>query len=160
MIERARFSLFDITQWNPNVTLELGIAMGKGVPYYLLFNRASGDDDVPADLRGLGRLEYGSYGQLQESLTRLLLQEVGAKPPEGRQITDKLDLMRARVPVLVGEQPGMKIREIAERLDVGVDLAQLVVRPLVDVSLGTTGRNRGTRYYLIGDTPKRRTPPR
>lgn len=38
MIVSARFNLFDVTRWNANVALELGIAIGGERPYYLLFN--------------------------------------------------------------------------------------------------------------------------
>jgi hypothetical protein len=31
MIEEAEFSIFDVTTWNANVALELGVAMGKGL---------------------------------------------------------------------------------------------------------------------------------
>lgn len=79
LIEGARFSLFDVTRWNPNVALELGFAIGRGCDYYLLFNP---DDplnpktgDVPADLGGIDRIHYRSYSQLSESVRDLLDQE-------------------------------------------------------------------------------------
>ena len=79
MIVTARFSLFDVTMWNASIALELGIAMGRGRDYYLLFNP---DHDphggqVPADLGGLDRIQYRSYSGLEEALTKLLAQESG-----------------------------------------------------------------------------------
>ena len=64
MIVRARFSLFDITTWNANVELELGIARDRGRDYYLLFNPDHASNpagqEVPADLGGLDRIQYRS----------------------------------------------------------------------------------------------------
>ncbi len=63
MIVTARFSLFDVTTWNANVALELGIASGRGRDFYLLFNPTHADNpkaDVPADLGGLDRIQYTS----------------------------------------------------------------------------------------------------
>ena len=63
-IAKSDFSIFDLSNWNPNVALELGLAEGlKKKPakgYYILLNtRRSGD--VPSDIRGIQRLEYTSY---------------------------------------------------------------------------------------------------
>jgi nucleoside 2-deoxyribosyltransferase len=44
MIKESGFAIFDITNWNPNVALELGIATGLGEEYYVLF-----DDSKDAD---------------------------------------------------------------------------------------------------------------
>jgi hypothetical protein len=156
MIRDSRFSLFDITEWNPNVTLELGIAIGHRQEYYLLFSPDRGQSDAPADLGGIDRIEYESYGQLEDGLTRLLLQEFGV-PQEGRQMADQLEALRDRVPVLIGNEPGLKIADIGERLGVPTEMAKLIVRPLVeDEALDTTGVKRGTRYYLPGQAPPQR----
>jgi len=58
---------------------------------------------------------------------------------------------------MVQEQPAMKIGEIAKRLGIATDLAQLVVRPLVGTQLETMGAKRATRYYLLGAAPKQRS---
>jgi hypothetical protein len=69
-IARSDFSVFDLSDWNPNVALELGIAEGlkrkPGKEYYILLNtRRSGD--VPADIRGIQRIEYTSYDFKRQS---------------------------------------------------------------------------------------------
>ena len=46
--------------WNPNVTLELGLAHGLGIQYYIVC-RKSQARDVPADLKGLQRIQYANY---------------------------------------------------------------------------------------------------
>jgi hypothetical protein len=63
-IAKSDFSIFDLSDWNPNVALELGLAEGlrrkpvKG--YYIVLNtRRSGN--VPSDIQGIQRLEYTSY---------------------------------------------------------------------------------------------------
>jgi hypothetical protein len=63
-IVKSDYSIFDLSNWNPNVALELGLAEGlkkkPGKGYYILLNtRRSGD--VPSDIRGIQRLEYTSY---------------------------------------------------------------------------------------------------
>lgn len=157
MIVTARFSLFDITTWNPNVALELGIAMGRGRDYYLLFNPSHsgnpGGTGVPADLGGLDRIQYTSYTELEERLTKLLAQEFGVRREER---ADPVAVYRERVPDIVGRRPGLKVGEIASELGIPVGVAQLVVRQLAGTGVfETTGVKRGTRYYLKDSGPKR-----
>jgi hypothetical protein len=74
LIEQATFSLFDVTLWNPNVTLELGVAIGRRRPYFLLLDPTKRRTGVPSDLAGLDRIEYRSYTQLRDGLGKLLRQ--------------------------------------------------------------------------------------
>jgi hypothetical protein len=58
-ITKSDFSIFDLSDWNPNVALELGLSEGLkkkvGKDYYILLNtRRSGD--VPSDIRGVAEL--------------------------------------------------------------------------------------------------------
>lgn len=158
MIRESRFSLFDITDWNPNVTLELGIAIGHRQEYYLLFNAGHDKTEVPSDLGGLDRIQYTSYASLGDGLAKLLLQEFGV-PKEGREMADQLEALRDRVPLIVEKDPGIKIADIGQGLGVPIEMAQIVVRPLLaDKTLETTGAKRGTRYYLRGAAPAKRIP--
>ncbi len=63
-ISKADYSIFDLSNWNPNVALELGLAEGlKKKPaknYYILLNTRR-SKEVPSDIRGIQRLEYTSY---------------------------------------------------------------------------------------------------
>lgn len=53
MIKAAQFSIFDVTDWNPNVTLELGLAYGYNEKVYIAFNPKRGaSKDIPAYLGG------------------------------------------------------------------------------------------------------------
>jgi hypothetical protein len=82
-IEEAEFAIFDVTTWNPNVALELGVAMGAEQDYYIVFNPTNvNQGDVPSDLGGIGRLQYRSYAELEEEVSRLMRQQFGA-PGEG-----------------------------------------------------------------------------
>lgn len=156
MIVAARFSLFDVSRWNANVTLELGIAVGGRRPYYLLFNPDDPKNpkgDVPADLGGLDRIQYRSYAELEEGLTKLLVQEFGVRRKES---ADPVAAFRGQVPDVVTANPGLKIGEIADKLGLPVEVAKVVVRPLVTSGdLETTGAKKGTRYYIKGATPRR-----
>ncbi len=56
-IKTVDYCIFDISLWNANVALELGLAEGLGVEYYILLNRKL-SKGVPADIQGLQRIEY------------------------------------------------------------------------------------------------------
>jgi hypothetical protein len=66
LIERADFCLFDVSTWNANVTLELGLAEGLGIDYYILCKRNPAKG-VPADITGIQRIEYTAYNQCATS---------------------------------------------------------------------------------------------
>jgi hypothetical protein len=56
-IKAVDYCIFDISLWNANVALELGLAEGLGVEYYILLNKKL-SKGVPADIQGLQRIEY------------------------------------------------------------------------------------------------------
>lgn len=56
-IKSVDYCIFDISLWNPNVALELGLADGLGIEYYILLNRKL-SKGVPADIQGIQRIEY------------------------------------------------------------------------------------------------------
>ena len=65
-IEDAFACFFDISiESKPNVFIELGYALGRGKPSFLLCRRGS---PIPADLQGLERIEYSSYNELARLL--------------------------------------------------------------------------------------------
>jgi hypothetical protein len=58
-IVRCDYSIFDITDWNANVTLELGLAEGLNKDYYILFKPGRGKKaEPPSDIKGLQRIQY------------------------------------------------------------------------------------------------------
>lgn len=157
MMTAAAFSLFDITSWNPNVALELGLAYGRGLDYYILFDPTHGDPDVLSDVKGIDRIEYRSYTELKKHVSKLIRDQFGApekeQAAEGALVVAQLEELRGRIPGLLGREPGQPIGGIASSLGVPVELAQTLVRPLVGSELETRGVRRGMRYYPIGQAP-------
>jgi len=60
-ILETQFGIYDVTNVNPNVCLELGIALGAKRPYYIILKKGT---SRPADVEGLDRIEYESYRDL------------------------------------------------------------------------------------------------
>lgn len=78
-ITASDFCIFDISLWNPNVALEIGLADGLGAEYYILLDRRL-SKGVPADVQGIQRIEYASAKGLEKddlvpSLVRYLVRE-------------------------------------------------------------------------------------
>ncbi len=58
-IVKSDFCIFDITGWNANVTLEVGLAEGLNKNYYILFRPGKGSKkEPPSDLKGVQRFQY------------------------------------------------------------------------------------------------------
>jgi hypothetical protein len=78
-IKAVDYCIFDISLWNPNVALEIGLAEGLGVEYYILLNKNL-SKGVPADIQGLQRIEYDSpsglkSGDLLPNIVKYLVKE-------------------------------------------------------------------------------------
>lgn len=157
MMTEAEFSLFDVTTWNPNVALELGLARGMGSEYYILFDPARGDKrDVPSDLGGIDRMQYTDYASLEEAVARLMRQQFGAPVKErderaaerGAVVTEHLTAIKREIPLVVRREPGLAIGGIASSMGVPIDIAKPLVRDLVgDGALKAEGVKRGMKYY-------------
>lgn len=145
-IRSSRCGIYDISGWNANVTLELGLAYGLNEKAYIIANpKQHAAGEVPADLRGLDRLQYQSFAELQAALEKILTQEFPIQPTH--RVEDQLTDLRTQAVRLVRESEGLKISDIASLLGVSVDVAKVVVHPLVGVSLRTEGVRKGTRYF-------------
>ena len=95
-IGKADFSIFDLSDWNSNVALELGLAEGlrkkPAKNYYIVLNTRR-SQDVPSDVRGIQRLEYTSYDFKPEvGLGDLLAKYVLAKEYWIRKIAKAIPL--------------------------------------------------------------------
>lgn len=71
----TKFGIFDITDGNSNVCLELGLAKGLGRTFFIICNKKS-IDNIPSDLKGLDRIDYGSYKELTKSIKKKILPKV------------------------------------------------------------------------------------
>jgi predicted nucleotide-binding protein len=60
-IKGSRFGVYDISGWNANVTLELGLAYGLNEKAYIIANPDKHPTgEAPADLRGIERTQFTS----------------------------------------------------------------------------------------------------
>lgn len=145
-IRSSRFGIYDISGWNANVTLELGLAYGMNEKAYVITNpKQHAAGEVPSDLRGLDRLQYNSFSELQSAIEQILNQELPIQPVH--TVEGQLANLRDQVERLVAESEGLKIADIAALLGVSTDVAKVVVHPLVGPTLRTEGARKGTRYY-------------
>ena len=147
-IRESQFGIYDITGWNPNVTLELGLALGMGEKVFIALNPDKTElDDVPSDLKGVDRLQYSSFADLEDELERLLSQAM--PPPRDPQAEDFMMQLQNRVVDTVNKSPGMAISTIAKAIGVKVELARLAARNELDNRLRTEGYTRGTKYFPV-----------
>jgi hypothetical protein len=70
VIELTQFGLYEISLPNPNVYLELGLAIGMNRTAYLM---TAAGATVPSDLAGLDRLEYDAYSDLSVKLKQMVV---------------------------------------------------------------------------------------
>jgi hypothetical protein len=141
--------LFDISSWNPNVTLELGIALATSDDWYICFNPDKTEmKEVPSDIRGLDRIQYKSFTELEEKLTVLLDQWYPR--PTRRTVEDYFEMGQRDVLSLLKQQPGgLRVKEIADVLGMNLRMAQVVAGQLVsEGKLRIEGKTRGARYFI------------
>jgi hypothetical protein len=146
-IRGSDFSLFDISSWNPNVTLELGIALSSSEDWYICFNPDRTDiKEVPSDIRGLDRIQYISFSELEDKLTILLDQWY---PRTTRtSVDDYFSKSKEETQNLVNKTPGLKVNDIADILGMNLSMAKVVVAQLVsDEKIRIEGKTRGAKYY-------------
>ena len=62
-------------------------------------------------------------------------------------VENQLQLLRQQAIKFVAESEGLRIGDIASLLGVSVDMAKLVVRPLVGNELVIMGATRAARYF-------------
>jgi hypothetical protein len=90
-IDAADLLVADLTDLNPNVFYELGIAHGLGIPTVLLTQSI---DDVPFDLRGYRVKEYSSRfdkaPELKDFLTKVATEHATGKVSFGSPVSDFL----------------------------------------------------------------------
>ena len=65
-VQESGYILANITDWNPNVVFEIGLAYGLGKNVILVKHRKA---EVPVDLKGLEYIEYDTLDDLKKNLT-------------------------------------------------------------------------------------------
>ena len=104
-IKASDFSLFDISSWNPNVTLELGVALALSDDWYICFDpKHTNVSEVPSDIRGIDRIQYGSFAELEDKLTALLDQRYPRTVRTG--VDDYIARLESDITELLGREPG------------------------------------------------------
>lgn len=146
-IRSSRCGIYDISGWNANVTLELGLAYGMNEKAYVISNpKQHPAGEVPSDLRGLDRMQYTSFSELQAALEKILTQEFPIQPTH--DVENQLETLRKHALSIIRDAPdGLKINDIASLLGVSGEVAKVVVHPLVGTSLRTEGVRKGTSYF-------------
>jgi hypothetical protein len=79
LIVKARVVVAEITERNPNVYYELGLAHAMDKATILL---ARSVEDVPFDIQGLRIIVYQDIGDLKQHLSESLLHAIATKRPD------------------------------------------------------------------------------
>jgi len=69
-IQESEICIFEVSDWNPNVLFELGLAYGLGKAVIMVKKKGV---DVPIDLRGIEYLEYERAKDLKGLITRFFM---------------------------------------------------------------------------------------
>jgi hypothetical protein len=153
-IQASDFSIYDISGWNPNVTLELGIGMMSQKDWYILVNpEKTPTQEVPSDIKGIDRIQYTSFSDLEERLAALLSQRYSKV--ERQTLDQYIESLQKTVAELLGSNPGLTMADISKFLRLNLQLTQAVVGPLAyDGKIESRGIKRWTKYYLKGQAPE------
>jgi hypothetical protein len=156
-IRNSDLCLFDVSTWNPNVILELGLARGFGRRHRLLFRpqvpsgwfrrKPSNYALIPADLEGIERVQYFDGPSLRDRLN-----EAVNDFKEGADLSRTASILFDRVQALLSRHPeGLTNWEIANELKLDGRVTSAIVRGLVSEGrLGKSGRGGGMRYHARG----------
>src|SRR5205085_5804809 len=69
LMRGSDYCIFDLSGWNPNVALELGIAYSDELEWLICFNPDKrGTSEVPSDIRGIDRIQYRNFKELTGQL--------------------------------------------------------------------------------------------
>ncbi|WP_215449488.1 nucleotide-binding protein [Streptomyces sp. ATCC 21386] len=144
-IASAAFGIYDFTGWNPNVTLEYGLALGMGRRAFIAFNpTVTPARNVPSDVQGWDRVQYKDLDDLVREVEGIVIAELGVMSP-----ADQFEEERMAVVQAVRERPGMLLRDVAAAVGKDKDLVKVLLkRSTGDAGeLETAGATKGTRYF-------------
>lgn len=145
-IRDHELSLFDITGWNPNVALELGIAVGLAKRYFILLNqKIDANKDVPSDIKGIDRVQYSSNSELEAKLILLIKQEL---PRRVNRSDSAFEIVKGSLIDALRASPGLNLSRLSEAVGEDKTLVQSTVRVMVQAGeLKTKGQKKGMTYY-------------
>ena len=149
--------LYDVTFRNPNVMMELGIAIGGTKAWNILYNPSVDhsalrrhwfdrtNTQLPANLRGYEYLEYADKLSLKRVLKGWALHALERSEELKRGWLNTSE----GVTVLLAKEPGLSINEIASRTGEHVAMARITISELRKRGiLRTSGRGPATRYFI------------
>lgn len=147
-IQAADFSIFDISSWNPNVTLELGLAIAKDASWYICFNPdKTNTNEVPSDIRGIDRIQYKSLPELNGKLTALFDEKFQRR--EESLVSKSMEHTKRELVKMLRAGKGFRADQMAAAMSTSLDLVQLILDGLVkDRTVRFTGKGRGRNYYF------------
>jgi hypothetical protein len=163
-IERSDVGLFDITFLNPNVLLELGIAVGMKKRAFILVNSQHDDEGgwfkrifagkkmtLPVNLQGLELVKYSNKQELTQRLGSIVL---GLSSSTDASTLSHSSRVKEAVLKIVRGAPGLGIRQIESKSGETIEFVRSALSRLRKEGLvKTKGSGTGTQYYPA--TPKR-----
>jgi hypothetical protein len=159
IVERCDLGLYDVTRRNPNVMMELGIAIGAKKHWNILYNpdqdqsqerrgwfaRPTQNEQLPANLRGVEYLEYRNRSQLQDRLAEWARQTLERNTDLSQRWTNTA----GGVLSLLEERGELTMNEIAKLTEAEVPMVKFTVgelrkKGLIDIN---GKRGPGARYF-------------
>jgi hypothetical protein len=156
-IREASHCICDITGWNPNVTMELGLALGMGKRVQLLFleqrsffrRSTMSALDLPANIRGHDRINYHDAASLQAKLRAFVQQEIAQADPN--VASGAYRALCESIHGLLGREPGLKRFEIARHLGIETpDVRAPIAHLLRDERIYQVGKGVNAQFYQAG----------
>ncbi|MCK9632117.1 MAG: hypothetical protein M0R30_10800 [Methanoregula sp.] len=119
-IQETAFSVFDITERNPNVMLEIGLAFGFGKEVILLNNPNHAEElkkGYPIDLSGILIVQYDAISEIndEQNFEEKIKDVVKFLHPEGT--LDKISEIREALDRFSKFEEDIKVKMITERID-------------------------------------------
>jgi nucleoside 2-deoxyribosyltransferase len=155
--------LYDVTFRNPNVMMELGVAIGSGREWNILYNPSSDQSAIkrhwfdrtniqlPANLRGFEYLEYSDKRQLKSVLASWASQALEQSTLRNRRWANTVEGLT----FLLTKEPGLSINELASKTGEHVALTRLTLSELRKKGyLRTSGKGPATRYFVSAKAKK------
>jgi Predicted nucleotide-binding protein containing TIR-like domain len=149
LIQNCDIGIYDLSSWNPNVALEMGMALALNKPVRVLLCSQGERIGVPSDVQGVERFEYSDIETLERSLTQLINQEVA--DPNKPALEHLAGIYRAIKQAIMeqGSEDGLRAVEIVDATGLPLKVVQAVVTEMTsEYELFSTGAATGTRYHV------------